>query len=317
MTATSLHFAHVTDAHISEKGDSWATLGERGPRLLRECFARLNQIDDLDFVLITGDVLDLATPGELQQFVDALGTLRKPWHFVPGNHDGFIHEANPTAFRPAEAIPRIDPRLADPPPEANRSYWSRAVKPGVRLIGLDSRIADDWAGVIEPSQLDWLRGELAAHPDDLVLVAIHHPIHPLGPHNRQPWWENFIVQNGQAVERLLDEHSHVKMVISGHHHANQIAQRNGRIHLSTAALTGYPCVYRTVRLMGNGSQWRAHIETHGAADDDTLDLARALMLESETARRFDSGNPAAWVAFCVGRPADRRFEGLIADQHVS
>jgi 3',5'-cyclic AMP phosphodiesterase CpdA len=316
MTISSLHFAHVTDVHISERGDSWATLGERGPYLLRECFARLNLIDDLDFVLITGDVLDLATPGELALFVDALSALRKPWHFVPGNHDGFIDEANPAAFRPAEAIPQIDPRMADPLPEANRSYWSRTVKPGVQLIGLDSRIADHWAGVIEAGQLDWLRGELDEHTDDLVLIAIHHPLHPLGPHNSLPWWENFIVRNGKAVERLLDQHSNVKMVISGHHHANQITRRNGRVHLSTAALSGYPCVYRTIRLAGEGGLWRAEIETYSVADETTCDLARRLMIESETARRLDSGNPAAWVAFCVGRPADRRFNGLVADPHV-
>ena len=310
--SVSVHFAHVTDVHISERGDSWGTLGDLGPRLLRECFARLNQIDDLDFVLITGDVLDLATSGELSLFMEALGTLRKPWHFVPGNHDGFIHESYPAAFRPAEALPIIDPRLADPPPEANRAYWSRTVKPGIQLIGLDSRIADDWAGEIGPAQLDWLRSELAAQAGSAVLIAIHHPTRLLGPHNRRPWWDKFILRNGEAVERLLDQHTNVRLVIAGHHHANHIAQCGARLHLTTAALSGYPCAYRTIRLASENGQWRVRIETHTVADGDTLELARARLLDSDTARRFDSGNPAAWVAFCAGRPSDRHFDGVVA-----
>ncbi len=311
--ALSLHFAHVTDPHISESGDSWATLGALGPRLLKDCFARLNQIDDLDFVLITGDVLDQATPLELEWFIDALAALRKPWHFVPGNHDGFYHEANPRAFRPAEAVAVIDPRMASPAPEANQAYWSRPVAPGVQLIGLDSRIATDWAGTISAGQLDWLRRELDAHDSDRVLIALHHPLHYLGPHNEREWFDKFIVSNGPVVERLLDQYPGVVMVIAGHHHANQIALRRGRLHLNTASLTGYPCVYRTVRLTGTPDGLQVHIETHPAADPATVEEALAVLKESEPAQTFEPGSPMAWAEFCAGRDIDWEFDGLLLD----
>src|SRR5689334_7181807 len=186
MRASSFHFAHVTDVHINQQGDSWQTLGGDAPRLLQDTFDKLNQIKDLDFVLITGDVLDHATPEELDEFMVALRTLEKPWHFVPGNHDGFVHESNPYALSPDEVMRTIDPRLSDYEPDANRAFWSREVLPGVQVIGLDSRIVNGWGGVISPPPLDWLRRELdTCSYQDCVIVAIHRPVHKLRPMNER------------------------------------------------------------------------------------------------------------------------------------
>jgi 3',5'-cyclic AMP phosphodiesterase CpdA len=309
---TTLTFAHVTDVHISETADSWGAMGLEAPRILRECFARLNMMDDLDFVLITGDVVDQARPAELALFLDALATLEKPWHFVPGNHDGFLYESNRAAMLPAEIVSAIDPRLAGLNPDANLAYWSRTAARGVQLIGLDSRIATDWGGTISANQLDWLSSALNAHTDSLVILAVHHPLRKLGMHNEREWWDKFITANGAIVERLLDQHPNVKMVISGHHHANHIRIRGGRLHMTTASLTGYPCVYRTVRLELTEDGWYAHIETHTAADDDTLADAREAMMSSKTAFDFDPRGPMAWVGFCVGLPRDLSFDGLLA-----
>jgi len=312
MPASSFHFAHVTDVHINQEGDAWQTLGGEAPRLLQETFDQLNQIPDLDFVLITGDVLDHATHGELDAFMEVLQTLEKPWHFVPGNHDGFVHESNPFALRPAEVMQTIDPRLADFDPDANRAFWSREVLPGVQVIGLDSRVSNDWGGVISPPQLDWLRRELdSSSYQDCVIVAVHHPVHKLSPVNEREWWNKFILSNGRIVERLFDIYSNVQMVLSGHHHCNHITLRNHRMHMVTAALTGYPCSYRTIRMQPTPDGWHAQVETHTIADPDTLALAENLLLESKTARDFDALDPSAWVLFCEGSEKDQEFDGII------
>jgi 3',5'-cyclic AMP phosphodiesterase CpdA len=308
----ALHFAHLTDVHISEKGESWGTLGGDASRLLQACCERLNEIDDLDFALITGDVVDGATTAEIESFRKAMSHLDKPWHFIPGNHDGFIDPRHPEALRPSETVSLLDPRLADLEPDANRAYWSRAVAPGVQLIGLDSRMATDWAGVINPAQFDWLGRELDTHRSDLVLIAIHHPLHDLGPHNERTWWDKFTLTNAQVLERLLDQHANIKMVLTGHHHANQIMRRNERLHLSTASLSGYPCSYRAVRIENTADEgWRVTIDTHTIADEETLEQARIKLLESDTAGWFEPGHPEAWVAFCAGTPPDQHFDGVL------
>lgn len=310
-TQTTFHFAHLTDIHISENGDSWGTI-DTASVLLNTCIEQLNRIDDLDWVLITGDVMDRATKTELQCVIDALADLKKPWHFVPGNHDGYIDPNHPDAFRPHEAIPLLDPRMAEPTPHAQKAYWSRAAAPGVQLIGLDSRIANHWDGVVEADQVAWLGQELDAHRDDLVIIAVHHPLHNLGPHNEHGVFTNFICSNGEEVERVLDAYPNVKLVVAGHHHANQLARRNGRLHINTAALTGYPCVYRTVRVTKQPGGWHTGIETHTVADDNTLKRAfKAASAGSETAAQFNSDDLTAWPIFCKGRPEDLEFDGLI------
>lgn len=308
----SLHFAHVTDIHITDTSEGWQSASLDGPYLLRRCIDHLNGIKDLDFVLVTGDALNYATQDELDDFLNVMDTLEHPFHFVPGNHDGFIHPSNPTALYPGEVVSAIDPRLSDFNPEANAAFWSREVKPGVQIIGLDSRIANDWGGVINPQQLDWLRRELdTTSYQDLVIVAVHHPVHKLGPHNEREWWNKFVLSNGRIVERLFDIYSNVQLVISGHHHCNHISLRNHRMHMVTAALSGYPCAYRTIRMKHTPDGWETHIQTHTAADESTLEDALALMTESATARRFDAFDLNAWPAFCLGTEKDQAFDGII------
>lgn len=311
MTRT-LHFAHVTDIHISDRGDTAHVVGSYAPTLARECFERLNEIDDLDFVLISGDVLDLATQAELDRFLEALAVLRKAWHFIPGNHDGFIHDKYPNAFRPHEAIPLIDPRLTSPPPEAQQARWSRTVAEGVQMIGLDSRIPDTWAGEVGPEQLAWLKDELEAHHNDLVIIAIHHPVHKLAPHLNSRWWQNYVCRNGRELEELFDHYPNVKLVLAGHHHANQIGLRNGRVHINTAALSGYPCSYRTLRLSETEAGWRLQVKTHQVGNEAIWQRARDVALVSHPAYEYDAQNPAAYLEFCAGRAEDLSFDEWIS-----
>jgi 3',5'-cyclic-AMP phosphodiesterase len=308
-----LTFAHITDVHLAEHGDSWGTLGSLSEHLLAKAIDRFNAQDDVAFVLITGDVLDRATPGELELFNALIGKLRKPWHYVPGNHDGYHDPDSPETLAPQEAVARIDPRLADPAPGPQRAFYSRAVADGLRLIGLDSRLPGTWNGLIGAEQLAWLRAELDACRDDQVIVATHHPLHNLSARNKQPWWSNFICDNGPEVEALLDAHPNVRLVLSGHHHASQLRERRSRLHVSTSALSGYPCAYRTIRLTPGDGPGAVHVqvETVSLADEGTRKQAYDLLVESETAHLYDPADPSAWANFVAGRPQDQGFTGWL------
>ena len=308
---TTLHFAQLTDIHLTEAPHTWGTLGTESGDLLRRCIADLNGIGDLDFVLITGDAIDAATSPEIAMFSNIMGGLEKPWHFVPGNHDGYNDPDSPDTHPAHEVVPRIDPRLAEPAPYVQKAYWSRPVKPSVQLIGLDSRMDDTFNGMVDADQLAWLEGELDTHRDELVLIAIHHPLRNLNPINKREWWSNFICDNGGQVEEVLDRHPNTRMVLSGHHHASQIRQRSGRLHVSTGALSGYPCVYRTVRLTQQDTGWHVQVETHSPASDGLVKKAYYLLVEADIARWFDAGDPARWTEFCAGTPGDQSFDGLL------
>lgn len=307
----SVTLMHITDVHLSIRERSWATLGALSDHLFGAAIEAANADPALDFVMITGDVLDGAVPSEVERLKALLEKLEKPWHFVPGNHDGYIDPENPAAYQPHEALPLFDARLSDPLPAVQQARWSRTVKPGVQLIGLDSRIADDWDGVVDSGQLDWLGAELDAHQNDLVIVAVHHPLAPLIDRDSEGWWTNFILSNGDEVEAVLDAHPNVKLILAGHHHLNRISQRNGRLHVNTGALGGYPCEYRLIRLEERAGGWWTSVETITPADAGQIKAAEDMLVESQTASRYDEDHPERWAAVAHGGPADRAFEGII------
>lgn len=307
----TLTFAHLTDFHLSADGLPWAdtTLPEH---LLARTVEALNARGDLDFVLITGDVLDLATPDELHRARDLLAGLTVPWHFIPGNHDGFIHESSPGALPPAEAVSGLDPRMSEPPPDAQHGRWRRDVAEGVVLIGLDSRLADDWNGLVETQQLHWLQTQLdRSRAADLVIVAVHHPLHPMAPVDTRPWWSNFICDNGGEVQALLNRYPNVRLVLGGHHHAHHIKRHGETLHVFTAPLTLYPCEYRIIRLTPGGDGWQARVETHSAAGEAERKAARDDLLEGRSAQRFNPDDPSMWAVFVEGLARDRRYEGQL------
>jgi 3',5'-cyclic-AMP phosphodiesterase len=312
--ANSVHFAHLTDIHISERKQSWSTVSTLAAELFTEAVRLLNQIDDLDFVMVTGDVLDTASRAEVSQFRDIIGALNKTWYFIPGNHDGFIDPNFPNALLPEQAVALIDPRMAEPTPYVQHGWWSRAIGPGVRLIGLDSRLAETWAGVVSQPQMDWLKGELDQHTNDLVILTVHHPLHALGEHNFRGRFPNFICSNGAEVEALLDHYPNVKLVLSGHHHANHISFSKGgkRLHVCTTALSGYQCIFRTIRLTPVDSGWHISVMTHSTATPQELQKAYEVAMADNMAREYNPDNPAAWVDFCAGRPEDLTFDGVLA-----
>lgn len=311
----TLNFAHVTDIHLSEREHSGGIIVGLAPRLMRECIAHLNALDDLDFVLITGDVLDIASPGEARTFLEIIGGLNKPWHLLPGNHDGFIDPNYPDALRPHQAVALLDPRLADPPPVPQRAFWSRTLAPGVQLIALDTRLADDWSGVVTQPQIDWLEAQLEVHRGEQVIVATHHPLHRLGPHNTRGRLHKFICSNGADVEAVLDRYPNAGLVVSGHHHTNHLSLvdhgRGERLRIVTAALSSYPCSYRTIRLAASGDGWRVDIQTHSTADADVLQSTFQMASTAAIAQEFNPKDPTAWPTFCAGRPEDLSYSGLL------
>lgn len=277
---TSLHFAQISDIHISSLGDHHDLLSGQSPQFLAGVLARLNRIEDLDFVLFTGDLFDQADWAEFNTFQDIIQTLNKPYYVIPGNHDrraatsseGLTHRQFAQHFNP-----QFDERPT--PPAAQSGYWSQTIAPSVQLIGLDSIIDDDWGGLIDAPQITWLKNQLAQHAGKLVILAVHHPLHPLAPIDTHPDWQNFVCSNGPDLLNLLDTHPQVKIVLTGHHHCTKVDTLGPRLHLACPAVALYPCAYRTFRLSRQAdSKWQLQWQTHPATDESTIAAARQAMI---------------------------------------
>jgi 3',5'-cyclic AMP phosphodiesterase CpdA len=76
--AQPFKYAFVSDTHVG------ASTGEAD---LRRTVSDLNQQDDLDFVVLTGDITEMGTKAEIALAKEILSALKKPWYVIPGNHD--------------------------------------------------------------------------------------------------------------------------------------------------------------------------------------------------------------------------------------
>jgi 3',5'-cyclic AMP phosphodiesterase CpdA len=257
-------------------------LSGRAADFLTAIITDLNQQADLDFVLFTGDLFNTPTEPNTALFQQAIQRLHKPYYIIPGNHDRRSLTETAGLTR-REFARRFNPQYQARPSaaEAQAGYWSVAVKPEVQLIGLDSIRDADWGGVIDAAQQEWLEQELAAQADRVIILAVHHPFHPLAPIDSQPDWGNFVCDNGAEMLALLDQYPQVKVVLSGHHHQTKADVLGRRLHLACPAVTIYPCAYRSLSLtrLGNGD-WQVAWQTHPATDEITTMAARERMISA-------------------------------------
>jgi 3',5'-cyclic-AMP phosphodiesterase len=277
---TTLHFAHLSDIHISVLGDHHDMLSGHSAVLLANIFAALNRVDDLDFVLITGDVLDTAHQAEFNRFQQLIRTLTKPYYILPGNHDRRELD-DTTGLTRCDFARHFNPQFADRPSASvgQAGYWSVAVSQNVQLIGLDSPRDEDWGGIIDAAQMAWLEHELAAHAAKLVILAVHHPFHALAPIDHHPHWTKFVCDNGPDMLALLNRYPQVKLVLTGHHHQAKVDHLGARLHISCPAVAVYPCAYRTFRLsQDGGGTWTLAWQTHFITDESTRADARRRFL---------------------------------------
>src|SRR4051812_44330221 len=170
----AVRLAQISDLHLSPPGTSegMMMLAESGP-LLERAVAAINALPDLDAVLVSGDLIDDGTPATLDAAIALLNRLRVPWYAVPGNHDvAFLPSADKLDRRRfykqiLAAVPDGAAVYGDAPDQGS---WTTLIKPGVRLIGLDTNVPGDWWGRVDAGQLAWLQETLDAASEPLIVL---------------------------------------------------------------------------------------------------------------------------------------------------
>ncbi|MCB0155116.1 MAG: metallophosphoesterase [Anaerolineae bacterium] len=309
----SLHFAQISDIHISDLGDHHDLLSGRSASFLSQIVIELNQIEDLDFVLISGDLFDTASLAEFERFQVAIRPLQKPFFVIPGNHDRRDAGATEGLTRHDFARhfnPQIEQRSTRP--ESQVGYWSVEVHPEVQLIGLDSIVDDDWNGRLDAEQVAWLESELKEQAEKIIMVAIHHPLHKLAPIDDHPQYRKFVCDNGPDLLALLDRHPSVKLVLTGHHHQSKADWLSKRLHLACPAVGLYPCAYRTLRLIRQSTDaWQITWQTHAATDPETMGESRRRMAKAWVEAGFAPDFVELHIQLALGTAHDRSDSLLI------
>src|SRR5215213_5900149 len=73
-------FAFISDTHIGSPNGG-------AEEDLRRTVADINQMTDIAFVVITGDITELGTDAEIKLAKEILDGLKVPYYIIPGNHD--------------------------------------------------------------------------------------------------------------------------------------------------------------------------------------------------------------------------------------
>jgi 3',5'-cyclic AMP phosphodiesterase CpdA len=212
--------AQLSDPHI---GATWAGDGSvDGVAAAVESVRAIRPRPDA--VVVTGDLADRASDEEYKQLRELLSPLEVPFYVLPGNHDD------------RRALSR---HFGVPGSDGEPSQYSVDLGP-LRLVVLDTTIPGEDAGALDSERLDWLDNELTAAPEQLTLIAMHHP--PLLTGIPVCDAMGLAPSDRLALGAVIERHPQVRRLVGGHFHLAITAELAGRTVLTA------PSTYTQFRL---------------------------------------------------------------------
>jgi 3',5'-cyclic-AMP phosphodiesterase len=198
--------AHLSDPHI---GGEWFD-DQSVARFAAAVESVRGVSPQPDAVLLTGDLADHATDEEYEQVRELLAPLGAPLYVLPGNHD------DRRALHRHFGVPGAD---------GEPVRYSVDLGP-LRLVVLDTTRPGEPSGALEGDQLEWLDAELAAAPEELTLVAMHHPPLVIGV----PAWDEIglAAADRLALGAVIQRHRQVRRIVCGHFHSTITGELAGR-----------------------------------------------------------------------------------------
>jgi Icc protein len=243
--------AQITDIHIggSENGV------DPVPRLEAVVEAIRALPNQVDAVLVSGDLTHDGGPEEFRVARELLERLETPLHVLPGNHDG-----------------RALVREAFDLPGAGGEPVNYSVDVGeLRLVVFDSVVPGQDCGRYDSPWLQWLDSELGVQPDRPTLLAMHHP--PLATAVRE--WDGINLEPGQrqVLAEVVARHPQLRAIVGGHLHRT-----------AASALAGCPVISAPSTYL----QVRPDFHTEGIDWVDPPGFALHALLDGELSSQVES-----------------------------
>ncbi|RYG23544.1 MAG: metallophosphoesterase, partial [Chitinophagaceae bacterium] len=202
----ALTFVHLSDTHIGSS---------TGAEDLRRTVKDINENTAIQFVVITGDITEFGADEEIKLAKQILDSLNKPWHIIPGNHDGNWSESGANTFKAIFKSETFSFKAG------KYVFLGTHCGPNMRM----------GPGQIPRENIVWLDSVLQTIPDTTPLIFLNHYPQDAGLNN---WYE--------AIDRLKQKN--IQLLLCGHGHSNQklnfegIPSVMGRSNLRAKADTG-------------------------------------------------------------------------------
>jgi 3',5'-cyclic AMP phosphodiesterase CpdA len=225
-----------------------------------------------DHIAVTGDIANIALPGEFiegRDWLESLGAAHDV-SFVPGNHDIYVPEAAAFATRQWGAFMSDDEGVGGFPYLRKRGPLA--------IIGLSTGVptapllATGWLGTKQLTGLTALLNDLRGQ-DLFRVVLIHHPPMTTAARHKRlldaPVFMKIIAAHG--ADLILHGHDHVHMI-------NWLTGPNGRkvAAIGVPSASGVPGIakdaaaYHLYRIDGSRGAWRCEVISRGLGPDGTV-----------------------------------------------
>ncbi len=234
----SISFVQMSDMHLENKGENIsARMYKHSEELFSEAINQINQIDDIDFSVFSGDLTRKATEEDFMFFIKTANKLKKPWFFIPGNHD-----VNLSEMMTKQAILKLFKKHS-PYFDNNELYYCFSPQEDFLFIFLDGIISNITPnGFFEKKQLQWLEKKIKDNQDKKIIIVQHFPV-------VEPFKSNsHKVLNSAEYLAIIDRYQNIIAILSGHYHCTKIIQRKNVAHISTPSLIEYPNAFRKIKI---------------------------------------------------------------------
>jgi predicted MPP superfamily phosphohydrolase len=294
----SIKFAHITDTHVTFAGKNGTALKEESFNIFRDVIDQVNEMGDIDFILFGGDNINNTDPGTkgFDEFMNIVSSVKVPYFAQFGNR-----EVSPLPPGIALSKKQYAEKMKGHGLDIGRYSWSVSPVPGLRILGLDTTIEGHDNGEIPVEELNWIKEEIAKHPNDMIITLSHHLLLPTwGNRDIPKWKKKYLLKNYLEVNTILDAATQVKACLMGHHHVSKVQTVNGLHYIASPAGVQYPHAFRTISINDN----EARLQFHQVRDQGIIELGKKNLLTSKNAEEYVGGSAGDILAYCHGGELD-------------
>jgi 3',5'-cyclic AMP phosphodiesterase CpdA len=237
--AKEIKFAQISDTHLSIDGEDYRGRNvSQSAEYLKKAVKDINKRHDIDFVIFTGDNIDVANRDELKVFFRIARKLHKKYYMIVGDHDVFRYEQ----FGKKEYMHTV--WLYHPQMLFKGTNYVFKPSKDIVVIVVDgaNELFLSPSGYFKQETLEWLDKQLYKYKNKKVIIAQHFPLIP--PAKKYS-------HNTVDVDKYFDilhNHDNVIAVISGHFHAANQIYKKGIYHISAPAFVSEPFEYSIITL---------------------------------------------------------------------
>ena len=228
-SAKSIKFIQIADAMYG-RGNNEAQ------GILDKAIADINKMNDIDFVVFSGDNITVGKKELLTAFIEDAKNLNKPFYIVTGDRD--LNKSKKLDRDTYADIIHEEMGFRSP---KSTNYVFQKDKVVFIVVDGAKELINTPSGFFMPETLDWLETQLNKYKDSKVVILQHFPI----AHKTK----NDTLYTPNAIEylKLISRHDNVIGVVTGHFNMNDELFYNGVYHITTPSLYTNKC-YKVIEI---------------------------------------------------------------------